>query len=159
MTRDDREPALSAAPRKVSRPERDPIVLRLTGEEVLRQVRRATDGSGSALISVSSDATHRSPQRSNKPVAPVVRGVLPAGAGVDPVQTTAKARRHFELRATATAGLVGNVIGSRTVKHRVGCNLSLDVGGLQFFQHDIPKFEIESAELNPSVGLTVQAAM
>ena len=74
--------------------------------------RRRGNGVGAVVRTVrSSDATHRSPQGGNKAAEPVVRGVLPARAGVDPVQTTAKARPHFELRATATAGLVGNVIG------------------------------------------------
>ena len=48
------------------------------------------------------------------------RGVPPARPGVDPEQAAAKARPHFELRATASAGLVGNVVGPRTVEHRVG---------------------------------------
>src|SRR5262245_30462971 len=77
---------------------------------------RSTGGSASALISSdvtvhSSDATHRLPQGSHEAVEVVVGGVLPARAGVDPEQTTAKARPHFELRATANASLVGNVIG------------------------------------------------
>ena len=99
----------------------------------------------------SSDATHRSPHGSNKAVELVIGGLLPARAGVVPP--------HLELRATANASLVGNVLGERAVKQMVVCNLSGNVGGRQFFQHDIPKFEIESTELNPSFRMRVGAAI
>ena len=77
----------------------------------VRKSRRPSVRTAQIVTVQSSDATHRSPQGSNKAVEGVVRSVLPARAGIGPVQTAAKARPHFELRATADAGLVGNIVG------------------------------------------------
>ena len=106
----------------------------------------------------SSDATHRSRRAATRRLNRSLVVFFRRGRVLIPYNHC-ESSSPFRVARNRHSGSCWQCYGLRAVKHRVGCNLSFDVGGLQFFQHDISQFEIESAELNPSVGLMVRAAM